>query len=72
MLLNQAHRPVVQFDPANAEHRKMYAEFARTKTWGKCPVRFEVPADGSHSNLNLAYSIQNMLVEYYIQQEFKS
>lgn len=68
MLLDVEVRPTVVFDPARKEHRAHYAEFIRTGTWGKCPVKFAVR---DWPSLNLAAAIQRQLVEYYITQEFK-
>lgn len=62
-------RPLVQFDPANKEHRRIYAEFVRHNTWGRSPYRFILPeCYGS----DLVEMIQRALVEYYINQEFNS
>ena len=61
-------RPWVVFRPDNKEHRSWYAEFVRTGTWGRCPVRFVVPDDRG----NLVTMIQQNLVEYYVNQEFKA
>lgn len=69
MVLDHAQRPVELFNPANKVHRQHYADFLKNKSWGKCPVRFEV--QGEASNNNLAFAIQRMLTEYYISKEFK-
>jgi len=61
-------RPWVVFDPDNKEHRNWYADFVRSGTWGRCPVRFVVPDDRG----NLVTMIQRNLVEYYVNQEFKA
>lgn len=61
-------RPWVVFDATNPEHRRWYADFVNSGTWGRCPVRFVVPDDRG----NLVTMIQRNLVEYYVQQEFKS
>lgn len=68
-ILSIRQRPAVVFDPDNKEHRKHYAKFLETGTWSTCPVRFEV--DNEDSNNNLAYAMQRMLTEYYMQREFK-
>lgn len=60
-------RPWVVFDPSNSEHRSWYADFVKTGTWGRCPVRFVIPDDHG----NLITMIQRKLVEYYVKQEFK-
>jgi hypothetical protein len=61
------NRPWVVFDPGNNEHRRWYANFVDTGTWGRCPVRFVIPDDHG----NLVTMIQRKLVEYYVKQEFK-
>lgn len=60
-------RPWVVFDATNSEHRNWYADFVRSGTWGRCPVRFVIPDDHG----NLITMIQRKLVEYYVEQEFK-
>lgn len=69
MILDHAVRPLVIFDPSKKEHRTHYIEFMKTKTWGKCPVRFAVEGDAQNSNL--AYAMQRMLVEHFMAKEFK-
>ena len=70
MLLDTFTRPTVVFDPANAEHRQHYANFLRDRSWGNCPVRFEIDTSEA-SNNNLAYAMQRLLTEYYVGQEFQ-
>jgi hypothetical protein len=60
-------RPWTVFDPQDRQHRSWYAEFARSGTWGRCPVRFVVQDDHG----NLVSMIQQQLVEYYVKTEFK-
>ena len=69
MILDLYVRPIELFNPANRQHRAHYARFLREDSWGSCPVRFMV--DGEQSNNNLAFAMQRMLTEYYIQREFK-
>jgi hypothetical protein len=59
-------RPFVAFDADNKRHRQYYAEFVRTGTWGRCPVRFVVPDDFG----DLITMIQRALIVYYIHKEF--
>jgi hypothetical protein len=59
-------RPYVMFDPKNRDHRKWFAYFVRTSSWGKCPVRFLT--DDDHGN-SVAI-MHRMLVEYYTKREF--
>ncbi len=70
MILDHALRQVVLFDPSSKVHRQYYADFLIQGSWGKCPVRFAV--DGDQSNNNLAFAMQRMLTEYYIEKEFKA
>lgn len=58
-------RPWVVFDVTNRQHRAWYAEFARTRSWSHCPVRFEVPDDPG-----CVQAIQRLLLEYYTKKEF--
>ena len=70
MILDRISRPVVVFDPSNKEHREHYATYVKTKTWGKSPVRFVIDDPTGASNTNIAYSIQRLISEYYVLQEF--
>ena len=54
------------FDADNKNHRQWFAEFQRSGTWSKCPVRFIV--DDDHGDL--ITMIQRKLIEYYTDQEF--
>jgi len=68
MILDLHMRPIVCFDSANHDHRKWFAEFQKTHTWGKCPVRFAVPGDSSGGDL--VAMIQKTLLAYYVSKEF--
>ena len=59
-------RPWTAFDPANKQHRRWFAEFQRSGTWGRCPVRFIVSDDHG----NLINIIQTKLIDYYVDKEF--
>lgn len=61
-------RPLVAFDPHNKDHRRWYWEFMTHKGWGKCPVRFICTEE--HGD-NLPSMIQRMVVDYYVNREFK-
>lgn len=61
-------RPLVAFDPSNKDHRRYYAEFLAYGGWGKCPVRFVCP---SETGSDLVKMITRLLVEHYVQKEFK-
>lgn len=69
MILDYAKRPVEVFNAANKEHRAHYAQFLKNRTWGKCPVRFEIEGSDA-SNNNIAYAMQRLITEYYILKEF--
>jgi len=59
-------RPLVAFDPHNKDHRRYFAEFQMSHTWGHCPVRFIVTED----NGDLITLMQRSLIQYYIEREF--
>jgi hypothetical protein len=61
-------RPLVAFDPSNKDHRRWYWEFMAYRGWGKCPVRFICTEEHGE---NLPVMIQKMVVDYYINREFK-
>jgi hypothetical protein len=65
-ILNFAARPWVEFDAANPQHRAWFAEFQRSRSWAKCPVRFTVSGQAGvvHG------IIQRKLIEYYTDLEF--
>lgn len=65
-ILQHNHRPWVDFDPNNKDHRRYYAEFLRNNTWGRCPVRFIVVDDGG----DLLSLISEKLLTYYTEREF--
>jgi len=64
-VLERGLRPVVTFDPADAEHRRLYLTFLKTSRWSHSPVRFHC-----HQNcLELPYYLNQVLVEYYMGQD---
>lgn len=64
--LDYIGRPWVSFSPENKQHRKWFAEFQRTGTWGRCPVRFIV----SDEHGDLITLIQRKLIGHYVDREF--
>lgn len=64
-VLTRVMRPVVVFDVNNEQHRQWYAEFLRTSSWGKCPVKFVTTGYG-----NTKGSIDRQMLEYYIEKEY--
>lgn len=63
--LSKVSRPVVVFDPTNADHRLWLGEFTRKRSWGNCPVKFSTAGAG-----NTLAQMQLKLLEYYTNQEF--
>jgi hypothetical protein len=59
-------RPWVVFDPENKQHRRWFAEFQKSGTWGRCPVRFVVNDDHG----DLLTMIQRELISHYVDKEF--
>ena len=62
-------RPLVAFDVTNKEHRAIYYQFVKEKSWGHSPYRFIVPDD---HGWDLITMIQRQLLDYYVRKEFKS
>lgn len=58
-------RPWVTFNAADSQHRAWYADYIRTRSWGACPVRFEVDNEPGHIG-----AIERLLLEYYTKKEF--
>lgn len=67
-VLELSGRPYAVFDPANRQHRSYYHDFVQSGTWGRCPFRFVVPEVQG----DLVSMIQQSLVDYYVNREFKS
>lgn len=59
-------RPWAVFDPNNKQHRQFYAEFVKSGSWGRCPVRFIVDDDVG----DIITMIQRKLISYYTRKEF--
>lgn len=66
--LSVAGRPWVIFDPTNREHRRWYAQFERSNSWGRCPVRFMV----TDNHGDLLSTIRAELIAYYTNREFNN
>jgi len=60
-------RPLVAFDPAKKEHRRIFNEFETKRTWGHSPYRFICPEDVGH---DLPAMIKNQLLDWYLDKEF--
>ena len=63
--LGLLHRPVVEFDVNNADHRYWLGRFTITLSWGDCPYRLNFDGYG-----NTVAQMQRKLIEYYTNQEF--
>lgn len=64
-VLDSVLRPVVQFDATNSEHRALYAEFLKTKSWAHCKVQFDI--GGQY--LDLPGYINDLLLGYYMKRD---
>lgn len=60
-------RPYAIFDAANVEHRRAYQTYLRTGTWADCDFQFVL----EEPFLDLPSNINDKLVRYYINSEFK-
>ena len=65
-MLQYYHRPWVAFDATNKDHRRWFAEFQASGTWGRCPVRFIIADEQG----DLITMIQRRLIRYYVTREF--
>jgi len=61
-------RPYTVFDPDNRDHRQYYYQFLVTDSWKDCPYRWALTGDEG----NLQGQIQRLLLERYLDREFKS
>jgi hypothetical protein len=59
-------RPLVAFDPSSKEHRHIYYQFVKSRSWGHSPFRFICPEDHG----DLITMIQRNLIDYYVRKEF--
>jgi len=65
-ILDKFCRPMVIFDVTNSDHRQHYRTFTQYRTWGRCPVRFEIPED---TGMDLISMVQKQLLDYYMSQD---
>lgn len=61
-------RNYVVFNARDKDHRKWFAEFNLSRSWGNCPVRFVV--NDNHGDL--ITQIQRELIQFYVDKEFKT
>jgi hypothetical protein len=57
---------MVIFDVTNPDHRQYYRTYTQYRTWGRCPVRFEIPED---TGMDLISMVQKQLLDYYMSQD---
>jgi hypothetical protein len=67
--IQQFGRPHETFDPSNKEHRKIFHDALRYRTWGRSPICFWAEDDSSGSNSLMDQCIKAMST-YYIEKEF--
>ena len=60
-------RPFELFDPANRNHRELFAEFQRTMSWRHSPIRFVIEEEGEQIPV-----MKRQLLDYYQNLEFNS
>ena len=65
-ILDAHRKPVVVFDPSDADHRRWVEEFRRIGTWSQCPVLFHAPL-----NISTKAHTTESLLAYYLSEEFK-
>lgn len=70
-ILEMHKRPLVAFNAKNADHRRWFATFTRTKTWMKCPYRFIVTDSRGQLTNNLVVGMSEQVTQFYLDQEFK-
>jgi hypothetical protein len=64
--LDYIGRPWVAFNPKLKEHRQWFAEFQKSGTWGRTPVRFIIPDEDG----DLLTLCRRKLIDYYVGKEF--
>ncbi len=59
-------RPLAVFDPANKEHRSLFAQFVKSGRWDHSPVQFVA---GEPTQIEVG-TMARQLIEYYTNKEF--
>ncbi len=67
--IQQFGRVFETFDPSNKNHRKIFHDVLRYRTWGRSPICFWAEDDSSGSNSLMDQCIKAM-GKYYIEKEF--
>jgi len=65
-ILDSFVRPIEMFDVNNKTHRKYYADYMKTNSWGDCPVQLKVPTQV----VSLSTYAREQLIQFYINKEF--
>jgi hypothetical protein len=65
-VLSVAGRPLAVFNVKDRKHRELYAQFVRTGTWSKSPVRF-IASEPTESDVG---TIARQVIEFYVEKEF--
>jgi hypothetical protein len=62
-VLNKIRKSKVQFDPADADHVRLYREFMKRRNWAEgCPFDLEWPF------LDLVTMIERKIVDHYVNE----
>ena len=65
-LLNVVNRPVAVFDVNNREHRNLFAQYLKTRSWSASPVRF-IASEVTDIDVG---TISRQMLEFYTDREF--
>lgn len=65
-LLNIVNRPVAVFDVNNREHRNLFAQYLKARSWAASPVRF-IASEVTDIDVG---TISRQLLEFYTEREF--
>jgi hypothetical protein len=66
-VLRKALKPIVDFDPQNKEHRKLFHVFLTTNSWAHSPIVFSVK--GQYNDC--VRMVTTQLVKNYLDKEFR-
>lgn len=65
-VLSFSNRPAAIFNAKDRKHRELFAQFVRTGTWSKSPVRF-IASEPTESDVG---TIARQVLEFYVEKEF--
>lgn len=63
--LSSVQRPVVNFDPTNAQHRYYFKKFVQTHSWKGCPFLFSI----EDNSLDVVSYISKKMLAYYFKND---